>query len=189
MALFAPVSKGDRNASVARFAALVDAERRAILQPPGVPADVLHPSSAGHLSRPHSFVLKPLTVCVRKRPLNRGEAREGQLDIVTAAPPTHREGVTRTVVLHEPRTKYDLSQSVVNHPFSFDRAFGEESDTGELYASVVAPLVATLDKGSQFTVFAYGQTGSGKSYTMGGLTERANEDVLKLIHSSANRHR
>jgi hypothetical protein len=187
--LFAPVPKGDKGVAVARFTAMVDAERRAIVQPQGVPAEVLHSNAALHPSRSHAFVLRPLTVCVRKRPLNRGEAKEGQFDILTAAPPTHKEVVPRTVVLHEPRTKYDLTQSVVNHAFSFDRAFGDECGTGEVYASVLSPLVATLDKSAQFTVFAYGQTGSGKSYTMGGLTERAIEDVMKMIHSPSNRHR
>jgi hypothetical protein len=62
-----------------------------------------------------------------------------------------------TLIVHEPKTKYDLSQQVVNHAFSFDRVFGEAAATPDLYSTLLQPLVAGLDRGAQFTCFAYGQ--------------------------------
>jgi hypothetical protein len=156
-------------ATLARFAALIMRER-----------DVIKGPASSHPLPSHPTAIRALTVCVRKRPLNSDEHAQGQLDVLTPSP-------SRTsLVLHEPRTRYDLTQHVVSHPFAFDRAFGEDVTTRDIYASTLAPLVSRLDRGCQFTCFAYGQTGSGKSYTMGGLTERAVDDVLALLHSPAN---
>ncbi|CAO1356128.1 unnamed protein product [Diamesa serratosioi] len=52
--------------------------------------------------------------------------------------------------------------------FSFDRAFGKDSQQNEVYAAVVAPLIEEVLAGYNCTVFAYGQTGTGKTYTMVG---------------------
>uniref|UniRef100_A0A8C2WJH5 Kinesin motor domain-containing protein n=1 Tax=Cyclopterus lumpus TaxID=8103 RepID=A0A8C2WJH5_CYCLU len=52
--------------------------------------------------------------------------------------------------------------------FSFDHAFGPTDNQDEVYESCVQPLVGSLVRGCNATVFCYGQTGSGKTYTLGG---------------------
>lgn len=64
-------------------------------------------------------VLKPLTVCLRKRPINSSERDGSEIDVLTPLP----DG--RTLVVHEPKIRYDLTQHVANHSFTFDRVFGE----------------------------------------------------------------
>ena len=46
--------------------------------------------------------------------------------------------------------------------FAFDHVFGERATQEEVYARMVAPLVADVLQGFNATTFAYGQTGSGK---------------------------
>ncbi|XP_044761416.1 kinesin-like protein KIF3A [Coccinella septempunctata] len=52
--------------------------------------------------------------------------------------------------------------------FRFHQVFPEETSQQEIYHTVAAPIVDTVLKGYNGTIFAYGQTGSGKTYTMVG---------------------
>ncbi|XP_073119255.1 kinesin-like protein KIN-7O isoform X2 [Henckelia pumila] len=52
--------------------------------------------------------------------------------------------------------------------FEFDRIFGEESKTEDVYKAQTRDIVAAAVKGFNGTVFAYGQTSSGKTHTMRG---------------------
>lgn len=52
--------------------------------------------------------------------------------------------------------------------FEFDRIFGEECRTREVYEARTKEIVAAAVRGFNGTVFAYGQTNSGKTYTMRG---------------------
>ncbi|KAJ0984893.1 hypothetical protein J5N97_003249 [Dioscorea zingiberensis] len=52
--------------------------------------------------------------------------------------------------------------------FDFDRVFGEESKTCEVYEARTKEIVASAVRGFNGTVFAYGQTNSGKTHTMRG---------------------
>ncbi|XP_010543512.1 PREDICTED: kinesin-like protein KIN-7O isoform X2 [Tarenaya hassleriana] len=52
--------------------------------------------------------------------------------------------------------------------FEFDRIFGEDSKTVEVYEGRTKELVAAAVRGFNGTVFAYGQTSSGKTHTMRG---------------------
>ena len=137
-------------------------------------------------SAPPALRLRPLTVVVRKRPLNASEVQRGEYDVVTVVPHPRQGGlgcgVGPRVVVHEPRLRYDLSQSVHNSEFQFDRAYGEGVDTDTVYADILAPVIGGLERGMQATVFAYGQTGSGKSYSMDGLTNASLRDVFMLAH-------
>jgi hypothetical protein len=184
---------GGADTPAARFARMVAHERRLLLEEHGAPGrGGVVGGGGGPLQPPLPLrvPLKQLTVCVRKRPVNEGERRAREFDVLTCLPPAAPGSAPgRTVVVHEPRSKYDLSQAIVNHPFAFDAAFGEEATTAAIYDALLAPLVATLASGRQFTCFAYGQTGSGKSFTMGGLTHAAIDDVFALVHAPANRHR
>lgn len=71
--------------------------------------------------------------------------------------------------------------------FTFDRAFGPESQQSEIYHVVVAPLITEVLAGYNCTVFAYGQTGTGKTHTMIGdespQISSSYEDVSKIAFS------
>uniref|UniRef100_A0A5B7BK84 Putative centromere-associated protein E isoform X3 n=1 Tax=Davidia involucrata TaxID=16924 RepID=A0A5B7BK84_DAVIN len=64
------------------------------------------------------------------------------------------------------------SISIPNHSskFEFDRIFGEECKTVEVYEARTKEIVAAAVCGFNGTVFAYGQTNSGKTHTMRGST-------------------
>lgn len=113
--------------------------------------------------------LKSLTVCVRKRPLNNDEYKTKQFDILTMVPDQESKlrmqqyynhvsstpsvshinpfitSVSDTTVLHEPRTKYDLSQLIINHSFTFDRCFNEHQETNQVYDSLLTPIMKKLN--------------------------------------------
>ncbi|XP_069379674.1 kinesin-like protein KIF27 isoform X2 [Paralichthys olivaceus] len=73
--------------------------------------------------------------------------------------------------------------------FSFDHAFGPTATQDEVYDSCVQPLVESVLRGHNATVFFYGQTGSGKTYTFGGrkldeeggVIDRVAENVFSLL--------
>eukprot|EP00602_Paraphysomonas_sp_CaronLab_P000228 CAMPEP_0185030702 /NCGR_PEP_ID=MMETSP1103-20130426/17711_1 /TAXON_ID=36769 /ORGANISM="Paraphysomonas bandaiensis, Strain Caron Lab Isolate" /LENGTH=1021 /DNA_ID=CAMNT_0027565921 /DNA_START=233 /DNA_END=3298 /DNA_ORIENTATION=+ len=102
-----------------------------------------------------------IRVVVRKRPVSRSETGKGDRDVLEIRPGGH-------VLVHEPKTKVDLTKVVETQEFFFDDAFFER-DTNELiYARAIRPLVDTAFEGGKASCFAYGQTGSGKTFTMMG---------------------
>lgn len=56
-------------------------------------------------------------------------------------------------------------------PFSFDRAYSEDTEQQELFEYVGLELLEHSFNGFNTCVFAYGQTGSGKSHSMVGYAE------------------
>jgi kinesin family member 2/24 len=100
-----------------------------------------------------------ITVCVRKRPLSRKEVMKKELDVITI--PTKD-----TLIVHEPKTKVDLTKFLENHNFRYDYAFDESCNNELVYKYTAKPLVNTIFEGGMATCFAYGQTGSGKTHTM-----------------------
>ncbi|KAI0217349.1 Kinesin- protein 11, partial [Massospora cicadina] len=48
--------------------------------------------------------------------------------------------------------------------FRFDHAFGPQTTQGELFETVVSPILDEVLMGFNCTIFAYGQTGTGKTY-------------------------
>ncbi|KAF8566016.1 hypothetical protein P879_06552 [Paragonimus westermani] len=70
--------------------------------------------------------------------------------------------------------------------FSFDFIFDENTSQQILCEKVALPLVDTVLKGYNATLFAYGQTGSGKTYSMGtcpvqSLSDPENGIVPRMI--------
>ncbi|XP_017036185.1 kinesin-like protein Klp10A [Drosophila kikkawai] len=102
-----------------------------------------------------------ITVCVRKRPISRKEINRKEIDVISVP----RKDV---LILHEPRSKVDLTKFLENHKFRFDYAFNDTCDNAMVYKFTAKPLVKTIFEGGMATCFAYGQTGSGKTHTMGG---------------------
>ncbi|KAH8320370.1 hypothetical protein KR067_000364 [Drosophila pandora] len=102
-----------------------------------------------------------ILVCVRKRPLNRKEMGQRELDVISV--PNNE-----CLVVHEPRKQVNLIKYVDNHSFRFDYVFDEECSNTTVYQKTARPLVQHVFEGGMATCFAYGQTGSGKTHTMGG---------------------
>ncbi|KAL4236340.1 Kinesin-like protein kif2a [Mactra antiquata] len=131
-----------------------------------------------------------ICVCVRARPLNRKELSKKEVNVITVP---NKENV----IVHEPKTKVDLTKFLENQNFRFDYAFDENASNEMVYRYTAKPLVDCIFEGGMATCFAYGQTGSGKTHTMGGeftggrgqqecakgIYCLAARDVFKLIHT------
>ena len=152
------------NESKAEFRSLVAVERKSFLSSLSSSTTTTTTTSSSSSSSSQRSARKrrrALSVIVRKRPLSIVEKEQGLLDVVTVA---HRhvgnvnnqeeeEGGgdeeiyqirNTTLVVHEPRTKYDLSKNIVNHAFKFDAVFSEKSMTSDVYDKIVRPLVKDL---------------------------------------------
>jgi len=129
-----------------------------------------------------------ITVCVRKRPLSKKEKNRKECDVITC--PNKDQ-----VIVHEPKTKVDLTKYLDNQHFRYDYVFEENADNSLVYKYTARPLVQNIFEGGMATCFAYGQTGSGKTHTMGGefhgktqdskngIYALATKDVFKLLSS------
>ncbi|KAK9497334.1 hypothetical protein O3M35_004672 [Rhynocoris fuscipes] len=117
-----------------------------------------------------------ITVCVRKRPLNKKEIMRKEVDVITVP----RKDM---IVVHEPKNKVDLTKYLENQQFRFDYAFNETCSNELVYKYTAKPLVKTLFEGGMATCFAYGQTGSGKTHTMGGTFSGKTQDCKKGIYA------
>ncbi|XP_015112176.1 kinesin-like protein KIF2A isoform X4 [Diachasma alloeum] len=117
-----------------------------------------------------------ITVCVRKRPLNRKEANRKEVDVISV--PSKDQ-----MVVHEPKSKVDLTKYLENQLFRFDYAFDETCTNEIVYKYTAKPLVQTIFEGGMATCFAYGQTGSGKTHTMGGDFNGKTQDCKKGIYA------
>ncbi len=68
--------------------------------------------------------------------------------------------------------------------FVYDRVFGEDANTCEIYNALVSDVVESVaEHGINGTVFTYGQTNSGKTYTMQGC--RNAESSFGIIQLAA----
>lgn len=133
-----------------------------------------------------------ITVCVRKRPISRKELMKKELDVMCVP---NKD----TLIVHEPKSKVDLTKYLENHKFRFDYAFDDKCGNELVYKYTAKPLVKTIFDGGMATCFAYGQTGSGKTHTMGGqfngktqdckngIYAMATKDVFSLLHDSKYR--
>uniref|UniRef100_A0A673FZW1 Kinesin-like protein n=1 Tax=Sinocyclocheilus rhinocerous TaxID=307959 RepID=A0A673FZW1_9TELE len=97
-------------------------------------------------------------VVVRCRPLNRKEESMGYEDIV------QMDVKLGQVALRNP--KAGLGELLKT--FTFDAVYDGCSKQSDLYDETVRPLIDSVLRGFNGTIFAYGQTGTGKTYTMQG---------------------
>lgn len=104
---------------------------------------------------------RKISVCVRKRPMNKKELARCDVDVTTIP-----DG--ENTLLHECKVKVDLTKVLDHHQFRFDHSFDDTVDNSTVYKYTAAPLVKTIFDRGMATCFAYGQTGSGKTHTMGG---------------------
>jgi len=121
-----------------------------------------------------------ITVCVRKRPLAKKEKVRKEVDVITC--PNKDQAI-----VHEPKTKVDLSKYLDNQHFRFDYVFDDSADNGLVYKYTAKPLVQNIFEGGMATCFAYGQTGSGKTHTMGGEFHGKTQDSKNGIYALATK--
>ncbi|XP_048489487.1 kinesin-like protein Klp10A isoform X4 [Plutella xylostella] len=121
-----------------------------------------------------------ITVCVRKRPLNKKELNRKEVDVISV--PSKDQ-----MIVHEPKNKVDLTKFLENQKFRFDYAFDDSCTNEIVYKYTAKPLVQTIFEGGMATCFAYGQTGSGKTHTMGGDFQGKTQDCKKGIYAMAAR--
>jgi hypothetical protein len=57
-----------------------------------------------------------------------------------------------TLIVHEPKTKVDLTKEVGNHRFTFDAFFNEEDGNDRIYAATLAPLLDQFDTALEASV-------------------------------------
>jgi centromeric protein E len=103
-----------------------------------------------------------LQVCVRLRPLNDKECKAGGEAWST---------------LSEYQTVCEVGSDgkpIKDSGATFDKVYGGDSTTEEVYAAIGSPLVDNAMNGLNGTIFAYGQTSSGKTFTMQGDNKKRN---------------
>jgi len=121
-----------------------------------------------------------ISVCVRKRPLSQKENKKKEVNVITC--PNKDQ-----IIVHEPKTKVDLTKYLDNQHFRFDYAFDEGATNEMVYRYTAKPLVLNIFEGGMATCFAYGQTGSGKTHTMGGEFHGKTQDSKNGIYALATK--
>ncbi|KAG5392540.1 hypothetical protein IGI04_022503 [Brassica rapa subsp. trilocularis] len=111
-----------------------------------------------------------IVVTVRLRPLNKKE----QL----AKDQVAWECVDDHTIVSKPQAQ---ERSHHQSSFTFDKVFGPESVTEDVYEDGVKNVALSALMGINATIFAYGQTSSGKTFTMRGVTEKAVNDIYNHI--------
>jgi len=101
-----------------------------------------------------------ISVAIRIRPLNTKESTNGRVWKVL----NKYNSITETDAAGGPLIQRTSGRSF----FKFDRVFGEEVLTSQIYNGVVRNIVKSAMEGINGTIFAYGQTSSGKTFTMQG---------------------
>ncbi|XP_068594186.1 kinesin-like protein KIF2C isoform X2 [Cebidichthys violaceus] len=129
-------------------------------------------ATSGHIE-PHK-----ISVCVRKRPLNKQEITKKEIDVVSVPG-------NGALLVHEPKQKVDLTKYLDNQVFHFDFSFNETATNDLVYKFTAQPLVQSTFEGGMATCFAYGQTGSGKTHTMGGDFTGKQQNAAKGIYALA----
>ncbi|KAJ8968466.1 hypothetical protein NQ314_002284 [Rhamnusium bicolor] len=81
-----------------------------------------------------------ITVCVRKRPLNKREVARKEVDVITI--PSKNQ-----LIVHEPKNKVDLTKYLENQLFRFDYAFDETCSNEMVYRYTAQPLIKTIFEG------------------------------------------
>jgi len=62
--------------------------------------------------------------------------------------------------------------------FFFDYTYDYKASQEEIFASTAQPIVESVFKGYNGTIFAYGQTGTGKTFTMEGVNNPTDKGIV-----------
>ncbi|CAK4750982.1 unnamed protein product [Aphanomyces euteiches] len=129
-----------------------------------------------HQEQPHMTKSDmQITICVRKRPVNKKEVKEKDYDCITCWHPK--------VIIHDCKLKVDgITKYLDSNAFEFDHSFDENTSNETVYEFTAKPLIHfVFHECGRATVFAYGQTGSGKTHTMEGIQRQAAADIFAEI--------
>jgi hypothetical protein len=107
--------RGGRATGAAEFSAMVEQYRLQAFKEP-----MRGPSGAPTVQK--------ISVCVRKRPLNSRENAAAEVDVVSI--PT-----ADAMIVHECKSKVDLTKYLEHHNFRFDYSFNEDIDNRTVYRS------------------------------------------------------
>ncbi|KAN0062413.1 hypothetical protein ACQY0O_005297 [Thecaphora frezii] len=110
-----------------------------------------------------------IKVVVRCRPMNSREKARGATNLIEFSGDDHQ-------LVLSPPTEGDTKENAKASkkkamPFSFDRAYDENTEQATLFNYIGIELLEHAFNGFNTCVFAYGQTGSGKSHSMVGYAE------------------
>ena len=83
-----------------------------------------------------------ITVCVRKRPVSKKEKIRKEIDVITC--PNKDQAI-----VHEPKTKVDLSKYLDNQHFRYDYVFDDSADNQLVYKYTARPLVQNIFEGGR----------------------------------------
>ncbi|XP_059314265.1 kinesin-like protein KIN-7D, mitochondrial [Lycium ferocissimum] len=117
-----------------------------------------------------------ISVTVRFRPLSEREYNKGD-----------------EIAWHPDGDKIVRNEYNAATAFAFDRVFGPDTCTQEVYEVAARPVVKAAMEGINGTVFAYGVTSSGKTHTMHGdqispgIIPLAIKDVFSIIQDTPGR--
>ena len=130
--------------------------------------------------------IEPVRVVARCRPLLSREIQEQRESIVKVNQSQGEISITNP----------NSSSSEDRKNFSFDHVFGPETSQNTIYNEIAFPIVHSVLRGYNGTIFAYGQTGAGKTYTMQGnvnfkeskgIIPRAIEQIFNSIESTPDK--
>ncbi|XP_053600382.1 centromere-associated protein E-like isoform X1 [Plodia interpunctella] len=82
-----------------------------------------------------------------------------------------RKAVNQWRVKNNSLYQVDENGKDVGPCYSFDKVYGVETKTSDVFKDVAKPIVEAATAGFNGTIFAYGQTSSGKTYTMSGTED------------------
>ncbi|KAF5758297.1 putative plus-end-directed kinesin ATPase [Helianthus annuus] len=123
-----------------------------------------------------STAQEKIFVTVRVRPLNGKEIAKGDA--------SDWECINNTTIIFKNNPS---ERSTYPNAYTFDRVYGCDSSTKEVYEEGVKGIALSVLNGINSSIFAYGQTSSGKTYTMSGITEYAIADIYDYISRQNDR--
>lgn len=111
-------------------------------------------------------------VAIRIRPL----ASQNDPQVGTRAWKASRERNTIAEISADKKSsRYQSTAS--ESEYEFDKVFGEDANTNEIYNELVGDIVESVSNGINGTVFTYGQTSSGKTFTMRGDDSKKDSSI------------
>lgn len=117
-------------------------------------------------------------VSVRMRPLNEREVARHEV--------CDWECINNSTIIFKSNI-YMHERTMVPTAYTFDRVFGSECPTKQVYEEGVKEIALAAVNGINSSIFAYGQTSSGKTYTMSGITEYAVADIFEYMDQHKER--
>ncbi|KAL3808448.1 hypothetical protein ACHAXA_002553 [Cyclostephanos tholiformis] len=127
-------------------------------------------------------------VCVRIRPMSiaTSDVDDDDDDAATAQPRAYALSADGNAIVRnfptDGRGGGSTSEDETSRLCVYDRVYGENSTTLQLYEEMVADIVeSVVRQGRNGTVFTYGQTSTGKTHTMHGILMAVGRDLFGMM--------